>query len=705
MSGDGTFLQFETVKDPPGIEIVDKLEQLRYQLRTTSPVSPTPVPTDEFLFPVGKGVSVTTDAILLPNVVSVFVRDGAGNMVAEIDHLDDRSFDAGSYVLDFSTQIKTYLEVEGPLEVTTNAFQIRFEFPESTDVAIGFRSRHNRPAATVTTTPDPADVMAAISTFGSALKSTSPERSFPTLRGHPPEIELGSSLSIPDGLQRPDTGITIEVPATYEAIYPVAPLSYYLGAAVVPGDQPQIRTDAGFAYPFSYPHGFERDVERTLKQVFLLDCVTRTEGFYKVELRERNAVEESLDCDWASLYEQPLAERLEAYLDVPYEVLDPSVPEWRLTAHVEPVSDTVSQLPFVVDDLAAVRTASPTQQTGAVTTDPVPTTGGGSGFTRSVTRSSNTTGTRSAADAAEERTYVEFEPADSLEQAWIGDGIPIGASKLTAEAFRNRLDREVTAGNISITIVVNDSQMDEEGDLIDSIYGDREHLPFDVTVRRNLTVAQLRAQLREDCNFLHYIGHTEAGGFECVDGMLDAASLEETGVDAFLLNACTSYRQGLCLIEAGAIGGIVTLTDILNDGAIRIGETLANLLNAGFPLRAALTVARDESVLGGQYIVVGDGGMTVAQAASRAPNLLELERQGDRYAVTIQAYATDTAALGTMYVPHLENNEEYFLCSGSEGFQTTKEGLEHFLDLEDVPVRAGDGGIQWSSSLSVDELF
>jgi len=256
-----------------------------------------------------------------------------------------------------------------------------------------------------------------------------------------------------------------------------------------------------------------------------------------------------------------------------------------------------------------------------------------------------------------------------------------------------------------MTIVVNDSRMDEERDLVDSTYGDREHLPFDVTVRRNLTVSELRAQLREDCNFLHYIGHTEAEGFECVDGMLDAVTLERTGVDAFLLNACTSYRQGLHLIEAGAIGGIVTLTEILNDGAVHIGETLAKLLNAGFPLRAALTVARDESVLGGQYIVVGDGGMTVAQAASRAPNLLEIEREDDGYGVTIRAYATDTAALGTMYVPHLENNEEYFLCSGSERFETTAAELDHFLDLEDVPVRAGGDGIQWSGSVSVDDLF
>jgi len=706
MSGDRTLLRFEALEDPPGIEVVDRLEQLRYQLHTASPVSPSSIPSDPFCFPVDAGLRIRTDELVLPRIVNVVVRDGDGNMLDEVKHLDSKSLGDGSYVLDLSTQIKTYIEIDGQVDITSDIFEIRFSFDDPTGIDIGFRSRHTQPVATVTTTTDPADMMAAISTFGSALKSTSPERSFPTLRGHPPEVELGSSLSIPEEVTRPDTGVTIEVPPTYEALYPVAPLAHYLGAEVVPGQRPQICTDSGIAYRFDYPATFERDVARTLKQVFLLDCVARTEGFYEVDLHERGAVDEHLDCDWGTLYEQSIVERLETYLDVPYDVVADSVPEWRLTANVEPVSETVEQLPFVVDDLAVVRTTTPTRQTGTVGAKPVHTAGGDSGFTRSVTRSSGSPGTRSAVDAAEERAYVEFESADSLEQAWIGEGIPIGASKLTAEAFRNRLDREVTAGNISITIVVNDSRMDDERDLVDSAYGDRENLPFDVTVCRNLTVPQLRAQLREDCNFLHYIGHTEAEGFECVDGMLDAATLERTGVDTFLLNACTSYRQGLHLIEAGAIGGIVTLTDILNDGAIRIGETLARLLNGGFPLRAALTVARDESVLGGQYIVVGDGGMTVTQAASRTPHMLEITPLDGRFAVDIRTYATDTAGIGSIYSPHIGDNDEYYLSSGTiGGFQVSRSELEEFIELEDRPLRVGDSGARWSSAVSLDDIL
>lgn len=706
MTDNHTLLAFDALSEPPGIEIIDRVEQLRYQLHTPEPVSPMPIATAAFCFPVDKGIRVQTDELVLPSVVSVVVRDADGAMVTQIEHLESQTFESGSYILDLSTQIKSYIEVEGPVEITVDLCEIRFTFDEPTAVDIGFRSRHSRPAATVTTTADPVDMMAAVSTFGSALKSTSPERSFPTLRGHPPTVELGETLDIPAYIQSPETGIEIEVPATYESLYPVAPLAYYLGADVVPGPTPRLVTENGFEYAFDYPEGFERGVEQTLKQVFLLDCLTRTEGFYRVDLHERNALETYLPFDWETLYDQPIAERIESYLSVSYSVIDDYIPEWRLTAHVEPVETTIEQLPFVVDDLAVVRTPETTQT--SVSEAPAGfsrSATASAGFTRSASPTSRSQRRSTTDPSPEDETYVAFDSTNSLEQAWIGEGIPIGASKLTADAFHNRLDREVTSGDITITIVVNDARMDEERDLVSNVYGDRDDLPFDVTVCRDLTVEELRAQLREECQFLHYIGHIDRDGFECTDGKLDAETLEETAVDAFLLNACNSHRQGLRLIEAGAIGGIVTLTDILNDGAVQIGETIARLLNIGFPLRVALTIAREESVLGGQYIVVGDGGMTVTQSPSGTSNMLEITPLEDGFAVDIQTYASDTFGLGSMYRPYLSDNNVYFLHSGKiETFHVTREELVEFLQLQEVPVRIGDAELEWSSSVSLDDV-
>jgi hypothetical protein len=692
-------LACETLADPAGIEVVDRVEQLRYQLHTPEPVSPTQVPADEFYFPVGTGVRVRSREFVLPSVVSVFVRDDSGGIVREIEHLESASLSEGSYILELSTQIKTYVEVDGPVEITADLLQVRFSFPEPQEIDVGVRSRHTRPAATITTTADPVDLMTAVGAFGSALKTTSPERSFPTLRGHPPAVELGSSLDVPASVEPPETGVRLEAPPVCDAVFPLASLSYYLGADVVPAEQPRLVTDTGFEYAFDYPEGYEDDVERVLKQLFLLDCLARTEGFYGVTLRERSALEDHLALDWGRLYDQPLAERVASYLSVPYAALENQVPAWRLTAHVEPTAETVTQLPFVVDDLAVVRTVDTEQWECSAPSATAPS--GAGGLTRSAAGSSNGAVSRSVSSATRraDRTYVEFEAADSLEQAWLGEGVPVGASKLLPAAFRNRLDREVTSDDIAITIVLNDARMAEERDLVDGAYGDREHLPFNVTVRRDLTAEQLQAELRKDRSFLHYIGHTDEDGFECANGKLDVDALDGAGIDAFLLNACRSYRQGVGLIEAGAMGGIVTLSEVFNGGAVRMGETIARLLNAGFPLHAALEIAREESVLGGQYIVVGDGGMTVAQPASRVPFFPDISPDGDGYSLAVQTYITDNAGIGSMSKPYLEQAEEFFLSSGTRAsYHVTTAELEQFLELEEMPVRFREE-LQWSSTV------
>jgi hypothetical protein len=688
MADNGPILASYARPELPGVEIVDRVEQVRYQLETSDSVSPMAISTDEFLFPVSEAIRIETSALTLLDPVSVFIRDQDGNMVSEVEHLDSESLPAGSYVLDLSTQIKTYAEVNGPLEINSELFGLTIKFPERQSVDIGFRSRHTRPAATISVSESPRDLMSALSQFGSALKSTSPERSFPTLRGHPPKIDLSGNLDIPSGLEPPDTGIEIVVPPSLEYVYPVSTLTYYLGARVVEGERPHLRTGDGIVADFGFEE-FEDSIEQTLKQTFLLDCVARTEGFYNVSLSERNQLDSELDLDWAALYDQPISNRLHSYLDIPYEQVASQVPRWRLVAHAEPTARSVEQIPYVVDDLAVVRSVeSPTQTELSLNkTDK-------SARSSILTRSVDTRG-----GEANQQPYIQFEPTDSLEQGWIGDGVPIGASKLMTAAFENRLEREIKTGDISITIVLNDTRMDEERDLVDDAYGNREELPFDVSIRRNLTVEELRNTLKSECDFLHYIGHTDAEGFECTDGKLDATDLASTGVDAFLLNACRSYHQGVALVEAGAISGIVTLADIISKEAVSVGELIAKLLNTGFPLRSALTIAREESILGGQYIVVGDGGMTVTQPSSRTATLIDADFSTDSSVLNIQTFPTDNAALGSIYSPFISGINEYYLTSGRIGeFSVSQEEFNQFLRLEDVPVRV-DGTIQWSSDV------
>ena len=682
-----TPIRFES--ENGSLDVVDTVERRRYSLSLPGASAPAESSPDRLRFPVDAAVSVATDAIVLPTAIAVYVRDDDGSMLAETGQFANERFPEGTYSLELCAPMKLYAWVRSPVEITADLDGLRIEFPERTTVTLGARSKHDRPAGTITTTDDPEDVMAAVSALGSALKTTSPERSYPTLRGHPPTIERGDRLSIPETLAPPETGIRLELPADYRYVYVAASLSYYLGATVEPGEEPRIVTDSGYTYPLGTGEAFEREVERVLKRTFFLDCLTRTEGLYPIDLHERRALEDDIDLDFAALYDRPLATQVETYLEVPHAVIEPYVPEWKLISHVAPTADSVEMLPFLVNDLAVIRTPAAHRVPASQ-----PETTAVEGFLRGSGRSAS--GVATAPSSME--SYVEPETTDSLEQIWVGEETPMGASKAIPQAYRNRLDREQSAAETGIVVVCNAPEMEEEQGLVDAVYGSREELPFDVEIRRGLRTDELATVLEADTDFLHYIGHIEPDGFECPDGRLDATELDRIGVDAFLLNGCQSYDQGMALIDGGAIGGIATLTDVINTGAVAIGSNLARLLNHGFPLRAALEVAKDESVVGEQYIVIGDGGMTIAQAEGGTSCLCEIERRDGEYEVSVKAFVNSEDGMGSLLRPYIDENTTQYLNSGHiDTFTMNGSELDRFLRRM-MPVLL-DGTLYWSDEL------
>jgi hypothetical protein len=668
-------LAFEEPADGSGVRIDDPVQRRRYSLSTPTLVDPEPAPTDVFTFPVDRAVAVRTRSIRLPSVVATYVRTTDGEMVAGADHHSDVALSPGAYSVELCTPIKLYLRVESEVRIAADAAEMELSFGGETRVTIGARSHHDRPEATVTTTAAPEDVMAAVSTLGSALKTTSPERSFPTLRGHPPTLELGDDLAVPEELDRPETGVRIELPRERRFAYVAAPLAYYLGAAVVPGERPRLVTDRGFDYPLDGHPGFERAVERVLKRTFLLDCLVRTEGLYPVDLHERRALESDLALDFAALYDRSLAERLASYLAVPHGVVEDAVPEWKLTTRVAPTPEHVEVLPFVVDDLAVVKTADATPATAPSAV------GETAEAVEDFYRSSRSTASRPGSGP----DLVDPAGVDSLEQAWVGEKAPLGASKATVEAFRNKLDRGKVGSEIEIVVVCNDPKMADEHDAVGEAYGTDGDLPFEVDLRQGLTVRQLRAVLTSDVDFLHYVGHIDERGFECADGRLDAEDLAPVGVDAFLLNACSSYDQGMALIEGGGIGDVVTIADVIDSEAVEFGRTMARLLNQGFPLRAALDVAGDRSLIGSQYLVVGDGNCSIAQPDGNVATVLEIETHGDGFTITNVTYPTENVGLGSI-TGELDTHD------------VDEESLQRILREEDLPV-IFDGEFYWNEEI------
>lgn len=716
----GRLLSFDS-HTGDGIEIIDHIERRRCRINIQEKISPTSISAENFHFPVDQGVSITASELSLPYSIAVHIRNHAGLMINQLTSGDCQDLPYDRYSIELSTPIKLYLISESEISIEVTDDNVKIDLGNSTEVYIGARSHHEHPAGTITTTADPEDMMKAVSHLSSALKTTSCERSYPTLRGHPPEITLGDRLQIPQVLDNVKTGIEIEIPPNYRSIYVVSPLAYYFGADIVPGESRVIRTSHGFSHSLGdADRTFEQEVNRVLRQCFFMDCLTRTEGYYKINLNEREQLERELDVDFISLYGKSLLEQIKEYLTIRYEDIKPYIPRWKQTAYVEVAPKHVEILPFLIHDLAAVHSTKNTEvvrsniknartdgksQENIAQTNDTKTRHAEGQFTRGDSSCLEMRSGESASKDIEPEEYVQLPDDSSLEQTWIGDGIPIGASKSMLAAFKNRLRRDPTEGDIEISVVVNDDQMIEEGETVDEVYETREQLGLSVDIYHQQTVDELYELFQRDTDFLHYIGHIDNKGFQCIDGQLDVTKMESVSIDSFFLNACLSYQQAIGLINAGSIAGIATIKPVLNSGAELVGKMVARLLNLGFPLTTALNIAKSKSIMGDNYVIIGDGGLDLTQPTTGVPSSCEIVKRNDEFEIIYRTYLTRAKSIGSITIPYINENQQFYLTSGSAGkFSMNIKELLRFLSEDKLPVKIGSR-YHWSDEVTIEKLM
>lgn len=685
----------DVIEDDDGLRVTDPIDNAQFELYTADPVSAQIVDHDRIYFPVDTAVAVKTSGLTIPRLTMIKVRDTNGDLIVRDT---DFSLPPGEYHIEIDpAPSKVYLHLESDITVTSTEGETKLAFGDQVKVDMGFRSFNESPAGTITTPTDPESLMDAVSLLGSSLSTTSPERSFPTLRGHPPLLEAGSEFSVPDRVEPIETGVTIVIPPTYRYLYPVVSLAFYLGATVVPGDSPRIESDS---WTFPLEPDFEQTVSQVLRQTFHFDCIVRTEGFYPVDLDEREQLSVELGCE--RLYDKPIAARLGEYLDIPFESIAEDLPQWTLTTDIRPDPANIETLPFVAAELSLIR--CPGENSSKITSE----SGGFSGLLRSgsdgpVDRQAGFSRGPVRAERGftdEDTEFIRPESVDTIEHAWIGDGVPLGANKATLEAYRRRIDRETNdESHISVVVVCNDEQMREEGD-VGELYGLRDMLQFEIEVEYELTQAEMRNKLECDIDFLHYIGHVDERGMQCSDGFLDLTERNlAVEVDAFLLNACQSYKQGQALVENGSRGGIVTVSNIANSSATRLGRIVARLMNGGFSLRTALHVAQQALLTGGQYITLGDGGATLCQSRSGTVHLVDIEGDGETRNVTVKSLPNGAYGVGTLTDINLSAVSRSNLVPGRvTRSDVGTEELSNFLQLETIPV-FNNNELYWSDEL------
>lgn len=682
-------IAFEALAEPPRLRVADTVGNEQYELHLDSPVDPEPVSTEGFTYPVSDAVRVETSGFELRGHVRMHLWDADGEFVQVLNQENEVRFPDAEYSLEFCLPLKTYLKFSSPVRFESDTEETRIVFEGPTAVTMGVRSPRKQPAATITTTVEPTDIMEAFSFLGEGLMTTTPMRSYPNLRGYPPEIRLGDRLDVPSDLDPGSQSVTVTLPPQLENIFEAAPLIYYLNADVRPGSRPTIDVEGEPVFEFS-SESFTEEIETVLGHVFVLDCVVRTGGPYPIESAERDHLEDVVPRDFEELYQADSAERLRTYLDVPFEPVAEQVPPWPTTGYIEPKAENVDAIPHLVAQLAPVKSTVGERLSGAEAR-------------RAALEAfiEGGSGTRAASKVFEgEAQFVDTGVENVNGDVWIGDDVPIRANKLLVDGFRNRFARESSdRTSIDVTIVCNERWMSGEAMTVETYYGEREDLPFEVTFHEDLDCSSLLALLESETDFLHYVGHATMDGLKCRDGYLDVASASSIGVETFLLNACQSYQQAMKLIGSGAIGGIATLSDVTDDQAAVVGRTVARLLNLGFPLRGALEVARSQSIVGGQYLSVGDDSVTLVPADS-VPHKGIVESTDGGYELTVQSEQTGRVGSGALFSPWTGSQNQQYLIGKSIGpYELTPAELREFLEPENLPVDF-DGEFRWAFDLA-----
>ncbi|WP_339103775.1 hypothetical protein [Haloterrigena salinisoli] len=648
--------------------------------------------------PVDETVVVTTDELRFPHAVAY-----AFSLGSDAQHELDPdgtplSLSPGEYVVDVDTEIKTYLRFSGTatIERTDDYEEIVVTFPDRVRVIVGFRSHHELPAGTITVPDTPEGIAAGLTHLAASHKTDGPDRTYPTLRGHPSLLERGDSLEIPDCIREDfsPSGIELIVPADYESLFVVAPLAYYLQATIKPRTCPDTGpSHATLRLPefaverqLSPMPGLERDVERLLRKTFFFDCLVRNAGPYGTNLAEQSMLE-VLGLDAEELYEASPQRRLATYLEVPDAAIDHRLPDWHLSTYVRPDYDSVESLPFLLDRMSLIHMPRTSELEGQELVE------------RSL---EDFYRGRSSAGQVASVDIVKPELRNGRVHGWLADGVPIDVFKTTGEAYQNRLHYlERATDSTSIAVVLNDPEMAGEHDDVAEIYRQRsEELSMEVTVDESLSTAELARVFEDDHDFVHYIGHCETDGLRCSDGYLSSSSLRRCNTQTFFLNACGSYYEGMGLIERGSVAGAVTFSKVLNDHAVKVGSTFAKLLVHGFSIERALGLARRRIMMGKDYAVVGDGTHSLTQGEHRVPTTLtleELENERAEYLVTFDCYSTRVT--GSYYFPHLEDNEFAYLCGTQSNFTVTESELAALLEETEASV-IFNGDVYWSTELA-----
>lgn len=513
---------------------------------------------------------------------------------------EDATFDA-SDVLVVRTPVLVVVRAAVAGRVAVDE-QTRISLDAETELSLGFISRNDTPDETIVVPDGPMGVATAVVAAAASTDATSPNRSFPNARNHPPAVRAASETRTEnEPIRKPDeydtgTDVTVAVPRGEATrwLYPLASLAYYVAADVrlEERDAAVLRAD-GETFQFGpTPDAADQTASDWLRRVFYFDCHARSAGPHGVELATHEAFSDVFDAE--TIYDAPMAERVRRYLSETTETPD-AFPEWHLGVHVEPQVDRVGSVPKWLNRLADLYLPAG----GHLTT---------------------------AADRLEWNDEVTVRGTTGLDPvtptvtpedraATVGWAAPLDA--VGGFNWRDPGQAGTREPTEQLSVVVLRTSPDMTARPAVEAYRSCDRM--DTEFVRQATTDRLAAELAAPNDIVHVVGHHDPNkGIECPDGFLDAYGVEKTRTQTFFLNACGSFEFGARLVDTGAAAGVVTTRPVTDEAATTVGSQWARLLAAGWSVERAIDLCRrlDQP---DAYVAVGDGTHVAVDSDANVP--------------------------------------------------------------------------------------
>lgn len=618
-------------------------------------------------------VDISARCIKLPESAVGIISSTYESWTTDITVKNSCYLPEGNHLIKIENYISTYLRTNSSVEISRNEKgELLIKFPKKTDSTLGFKARNDQPKKSISVHPSCLGVSQAINKI-SLDEKIGPERSFPSIRDHPPLFKINTQND-PDSeiiSTRDNSSKLLELPNSIDYVFTAATFAYYTNSTIIliKDTKPRlVDKKENILYEFDEFPKFPEQICLLLKKIFDLDCLTREEGKYKSNVIEKR-IANKLNYNLKSLYQSTPLERFKKYLSIDYDEIDGIFPQWHYTICIDSSIENITSLPYIINKLSYAIQPK------------------GNELTRKGIIDATLENSRGLRDKKDFEVINPSLPGPLKSQfvTWCHKGVPMVGIKSTP-SWLTKYKNDISEPIPNVAVVLNDFSMNMELKEVNNIYNDKSinFGSINVDVFNNVSASKLKNILKNNYELVHFIGHCDSEGLICDIDILRPDDIDFVNSKIFFLNACNSYEVGLSLIEKGSIGGVATINKILDSSALKVGVLFSRLITSGYPIDKALELSQ-KSFLVKNYLPMGEGSYDIFQGETNSPSEYHLDKLGNNdFEVTIRTPQINSK--GGICQTYFSNVTKQCLSGNSIQFLINKKQLEKGLRNLDAPM-------------------